>query len=216
MIKRLGWWWPQHDNFTHARAAQFTGQHTLPADQWEQHARQSLIFQWHAASVHLSRYLRERSKKAGTGRRNIVNLATFDVRRRYKLQEHIACPGVGCTATEFISAVAAELHWWPTAPLRAWAISALGRATGDTAQDHWLTVAERCDDMSLLQMRQWAEMRITAIRKGTMAATRRGAQECTEGAASVVILMGDKEFLPCDDEVRVADVYTCGVHTGEG
>ena len=158
LIKRLGRWWPQHDNFTHGRAAQITGQHTPLADQWEQHARQSLIFQWHTASALRSKYLRERSTKVGTGRRNVVNLATFDTRQRYKPPERIACPGVGCTATEFISAVSAELQWWPTAPLRAWAVSALGRAAGDTAQDHWPQVAQRCADMSLLQMRQWAEM----------------------------------------------------------
>ena len=125
------------------------------------------------------------------------------------------CPGVGCTATEFTSAVSAELQWWPTAPLRAWAVSALGRAAGDTAQDHWPQVADRCADMSLLQMRQWAVMRVAAIWKGTMAATWKDTQDWTEGPTSVVVLMGDREFLPYDDEVRVADLYTCGVHTDD-
>ena len=138
----------------------------------------------------------------------MVNLATFDARKRYKHPEHLTCPGVGCTATEFVSAIAAELRWWPATPLRAWAVSALGHAAGDTAQDHWPPFAERCADMSLLQMRQWAEMRMAAIQKGI--------REYAEGADSMVVLMGDKEFLPCDDEVRVADLYTCGVHMGEG
>ena len=182
---------------------------------WEQQVRKSLVFRWHAALVHRAKYLRERSAKAGTGRRNVVNLATFDTRQRYKPPDHIMCPGVGCTAIEFTSAVSAELQWWPTAPLRAWAVSALGHAAGDTAQDHWPQVAQRCADMSLLQMREWAEMRVTAIRKGTMAATQRDTQDGAEGPTSVVVLMGDREFLPCDDEVRVADLYTYGVHTGD-
>ena len=208
LIKRLGRWWPQHNNFAPGRSAQFTRQHTLLADQWEQHARHSLIFQWHTASVHRSKYLRERSNRMGTGRRNVVNLATFDTQKRYKTPERIACPGVRCTATEFDSAVAAELRWWPAAPLRAWAISALGYAAGDTAQDHWPLVAERYADMSLLRMRQWAEVRLAAIQKGI--------REYDGAAASMMVLMGDKEFLPYDDEVRVADLYTCGVHMGEG
>ena len=32
LIKRVGRWWPQHDNFTHVRAAHFTGRHTPLAD----------------------------------------------------------------------------------------------------------------------------------------------------------------------------------------
>ena len=32
LIKRVGRWWPQHDNFTHGRAAHFTGRHTPLAD----------------------------------------------------------------------------------------------------------------------------------------------------------------------------------------
>ena len=214
LLKRLGRWWPQHDNFTHSRAAQFTGQHTPLADQWEQHARRSLIFQWHAASVHRSKFLRERSAKTSTGRRNVVNLATFNTRQRCKLPERITCPGVGCTATEFTSAISAELRWWPTVPLRGWAISALGHASGDTAQDHWHRVAERCADMSLLQMRQWAELRLAAIRRGVVTATQKGAGEDADGSDSVVVLLGDREFLACEDEVRVVDLYTCGVHMG--
>ena len=102
------------------------------------------------------------------------------------------------------SAVFAELQWWPTAPLRAWAVSALGHAAGDTAQDHWLQVAEWCSRMFLLQMRKWAVVRVAAIRKGAMAAARTDTQDGAEGLTQVVALMGDKGFLPCDDEVRVA------------
>ena len=214
LLKRLGRWWPQHSNFTHARTAQLTDQHTLLADQWEQHVRRSLIFQWHAASVRRSKFLRERSTKASTGRRNVVNLATFNTRQRCKLPERITCPGVGCTANEFSSAISAELQWWPTVPLRAWAISALGYASGDTAQDHWHQVAQRCADMSLLQMRQWAELRLAAVRKGVMTAAQDGAGENTDRTDSVVVLLGDREFLACEDEVRVVDLYTCGVHMG--
>ena len=32
LIKRVGRWWPQHDNFAHERAAHFTGRHTPLAD----------------------------------------------------------------------------------------------------------------------------------------------------------------------------------------
>ena len=55
---------------------------------------------------------------------------------------------------------------------------------------------------------------MAAIRKGTVAAAQEGVQEGAAGAA-MVVLMGDREFLPCDAEVRVADLYTCGAHTGE-
>ena len=58
-------------------------------------------------------------------------------------------------------------------------------------------------------------MRVAAIWKGTMAATWKDTQDWTEGPTSVVVLMGDREFLPYDDEVRVADLYTCGVHTDD-
>ena len=70
--------------------------------------------------------------------------------------------------------------------------------------------------MSLLQMRQWAELRLAAIRKGVMSATQKGAQESADRTDSVVVLLGDREFLACDDEVRVMDLYTCGVHMGAG
>jgi len=64
-------------------------------------------------------------------------------------------------------------------------------------------------------MRQWAELRLADIRKGMMAAIQKGNRGGAGGTDSVVVLMGDREFLACDDEVRVADLYTCGVHMGE-
>jgi hypothetical protein len=68
--------------------------------------------------------------------------------------------------------------------------------------------------MSLLQIRQWAELQLAAIRKGVMTATQKGAGEDADGTDSVVVLLGDREFLACEDEVRVVDLYTCGVHMG--
>ena len=34
------------------------------------------------------------------------------------------------------------------------------------------------------------------------------------GFGAVVVLLGDREFLACEDEARVVDLYTCGVHMG--
>jgi len=63
-------------------------------------------------------------------------------------------------------------------------------------------------------MRQWAELRLAAVRKGVMTAAQDGAGESTDRTDSVVVLLGDREFLACEDEVRVVDLYTCGVHMG--
>ena len=48
------------------------------------------------------------------------------------------------------------------------------------------------------------------------AVCQEGTQEYAEGSESMVVLLGDKEFLLCDDEARMADLYMCRVHMGEG
>jgi hypothetical protein len=63
-------------------------------------------------------------------------------------------------------------------------------------------------------MRQWAELRLAAVRKGVMTAIQKGAGENADRTDSVVVLLGDREFLACEDEVRVVDLYMCGVHMG--
>ena len=49
-----------------------------------------------------------------------------------------------------------------------------------------------------------------------MADIQKSMQEYAEAADLMTVLMGDKELLLCDDEVRVADLYMCEVHTDDG
>ena len=135
MIRRQSAWLPCHTGYRRRREAhiatinyneraQSTRQGSRPLeDQWAEHLVGSLLYRWFAASKTRARFIEER--RHVTSRRQKA-----ETRRNSKLAGRIDCPGVGCLATDFMGAVAAELEWWPDGPLEDWTKAMLDSLLG--------------------------------------------------------------------------------------
>ena len=72
---------------------------------------------------------------------------------------------MGCLASDFIEAAAAELEWWPASPLGGWASAMLERFVGDGAVSSQQAVLRVCVNKGVLEIRSWAERRLHAMRE---------------------------------------------------
>ena len=73
-------------------------------DQWAEYLDNSLLYKWYTASKVRAELVAERQQ--ATSRRQ-----TAEARRNYRRAEWIDCSGVGCLASAFMEAIAAELEW---------------------------------------------------------------------------------------------------------
>ena len=67
-----------------------------------------------------------------------------------------------------------------------------------------LVLSRSCDEFFLLNMRRWAKMRVTTIKEGI--------REHTGGLGPKIVLVGDREFIPREDETMTADLYMSGLY----
>ena len=88
---------------------------TPSEDQWAEYLDNSLLYKRYTTSKVRAEFVAERQQ--ATSRRK-----TAEARRNYRRTEWIDCPGVGCLASNFMEAVAAELAWWPA----AWSAGRMG------------------------------------------------------------------------------------------
>ena len=110
---------------------------------------------------------------------------TAAARGNYKRADWIDCPGVGCLASDFIEAAAAELEWWPAGPLGGWVSAMLEQSVGEGAASSQQAVLRVCNDKGVLGIRSWAEQRLHAMREQV--------RECLLQDSSCLVLLGDQE-----------------------
>jgi len=165
-------------------------------DQWAEHLDGSLLYRWYAASETRARFIEER-RRATTRRRKA------EARKDYKPAERISCPGVGCLATDFIGAVAAELEWWPDGPLEEWTRSMLESLLGEDAASSQPAVLRVCINKGVLDVRAWAERKLRDMQERV--------NECVRLNSSCLVLLGDEEREAGGEELP-ADLFEYGVY----
>ena len=124
-------------------------------------------------------------------------------RKKYKSAEGIDCPGVGCLASDFMEAVAAELEWWPADPLDGWVTAMLERIVGEGAASGQPAILKVCVNKDTLHIRHWAEQKRHAMRENV--------RECMRQDDSCLVLLGDQEREMEGDELP-ADLFGCGAY----
>ena len=206
MIRRTAEWLPRHTGFKRRRKAQTTtinysessrSKRENPLEeQWAEHLDSSLLYKWYTASKTRAEFATKRQR--ATERRK-----TAAARGEYKRADWIDCPGVGCLASDFIEAAAAELEWWPADPLGGWVSVMLERSVGEGAISSQQAVLQVCDDKGVLEIRSWAERRLHAMREQV--------RECLLQDSSCVVLLGDQEREMGGGELP-ADLFRCGVY----
>ena len=207
-IRRQSAWLPRHTGHRRRREAhiatinynekaQSRGQGSRPLeDQWAEHLVNSLLYKWYAASKVRAEFIVER--RHATSRRKKA-----EARREYKSAERITCPGVGCLATDFMGAVAAELEWWPDGPLEDWTRAMLEGLLGEGATSSQPAILRVCVDKGALDIRSWAERKLRALREQVT--------ECMRRDESCLVLLGDEER-EAEGEELPADLFEYGAY----
>ena len=202
-IRRMGPWLPRHTGYRRHRDVHIAtinysdsarSKRVTPlGDQWAEYLGSSLLYKWYTASKKRAAFVAER--KQATSRRR-----TAAARKNYKSAEWIDCPGVGCLASDFMEAVAAELTWWPADPLDRWTAAMLDRMVGEGAASHRSAILKVCVDKDTLGIRCWAEQKLFAMQEKV--------RECMSGDSSCLVLLGDQEREMERDELP-ADLFGC-------
>ena len=111
---------------------------------------------------------------------------------------------MGCLASNFMEAIAAELDWWPAEPLDRWTTAMLERMVGEGAASSQPAILKVSVDKGVSEIRRWAEQRLRAMQEKV--------RECMSVDGSCLVLLGDQER-EMEGEELPADLFRCRAYS---